>query len=180
VWAGSGSGGGNFVFISAATISSDATIDFTGLSSSYSAYFFILDAVTPATDGTKLYMRVSTDNGATWESGASDYSWRSIERTSGTGGFGDTADTEMEITGQAVGSGTNEDLTGYVYCFNPSNTKYTTFLSDCYFLRNDGVQTFNMMGGQYSSTTAVDGVQFLFASGNLESGKISMYGIEAS
>jgi hypothetical protein len=177
VWAAASGGGGNFVFISSTTISSDATVEFTGLSSTYSAYFFVLDAVAPASDNVLPWLRVSTDNGSTWKSGASDYAFDTRDQSNiGTS----AANSEIRLSPNGQGNASNETLNGHVYVINPSNTQYTNIIGSIYMMNNGGDNFYAITGGKYLSTTAVDGVQFLFESGNLASGKISMYGIEAS
>ena len=67
---------GSWDQISSTAISSDATVDITsGLSSTYDEYRIVFESILPATDGAELRMRVSTDAGSTFKTGASDYSW---------------------------------------------------------------------------------------------------------
>jgi len=65
-----GAGGGAWTFISSATASASATVELTGISSTYDHYEVRITDVVPATDGQNLNMRTSTDGGSTYESGA--------------------------------------------------------------------------------------------------------------
>src|SRR3990167_8133940 len=72
-WQTPASGAGNWIKISSATASASATINFTGLTNTYSTYVVTISNLAPATDATTLWMRTSTDGGASYDAGASDY-----------------------------------------------------------------------------------------------------------
>jgi len=160
--------------------SASATIDVINLTSEFFLYKFIWSAVAPATDAQSLWLRTSTNNGTSWDSGASDYAWShhfvSMEVTEAHGENGDNFDSELAVSA-AMGFATNEDGAFEVTCFNPSGTGYTKFKYEGTSERSDGVQRFYTGGGLRLSAAAVNGVRFLFASGNITSGILKVYGI---
>jgi len=177
-------GSGAVILLGTGTASSSATLDFTSLiTSTYATYFFEIDDIAPATDGAILIVRTSTDNGATYDAGASDYQWRVETQGVGTGtvksATGDTADASIRI-GSAVGNDTAEGISGRVTLRSPLGTARYKYLV------HESVQE-NVSGAQFTtdgqgtrlSTGDVTAIRFLFDSGNIASGKIRMYGILA-
>ena len=70
VWATPG-GGGDFVFISKATASSTASIEFTsGLDATYKNYVFIFNNILPSEDDVIFYGSASTDGGSSYDTAA--------------------------------------------------------------------------------------------------------------
>lgn len=175
--------GGNLVKIGTATASSSASIEFTDLSSTYFLYILRYNDLLPATDATTLYFRTSTDNGSTFDSGASDYAWNAllISETGAPTGYDDIADGLIEIMGPAassdeMGSGANETGSGVIYIYNPSAVKYT-FINFLGNYINEASQGIKFNGGGYRQSAAdVDAVQLLMDSGNIASGTFVLYG----
>jgi len=80
-----------------------------------------------------------------------------------------------------VGSDNDESVSGTLHIFDPSNT---TFVKH-FFARTQGYYAgtyawSNFMAGYCNTTVAIDGVQFSMNSGNIDSGKIKLYGIKDS
>lgn len=180
----SAASGGALTKISTATASTSASIDFTGLTSSYFLYILRYSNLQPATDATTLILRTSTDGGSTYDSGASDYSWSLFQADeSGTeSGAADTADSSITVLGEAgssdeMGSASNELGAGTIYLFNPSATKYTfVFCQGTYF--NEATQLItNYTGGYRISAADVDAFQLLMDSGNISIGDFVLYGV---
>jgi len=98
--------GGALTKISTATASTSASIDFTGLTSSYFLYIIRYSNLQPATDATTLILRTSTDGGSSYDSGASDYSWSLFQanESGSESGSADTADSSITVLGVAGGS----------------------------------------------------------------------------
>lgn len=156
---------------------SEATADFTGFDSTkYDAYRFVLSNVIPATDDVNLLMRYSFDGGATFVSSTTYFYC----------GYANTVSTGANIAGSSqtgvvlitrVGSSTNEDgVSGDVLLPGPhlSRTTQSQHKMTAYDFANVWYNS-NTYGLQ-TTRSPVDGVRFLFSSGNFESGKISMYG----
>lgn len=163
-----------------AVASSSATIEFTGLTggTSYVGYCIQFANVAPATDSAQLIIRTSTDNGSTYDSGASDYAWAGLQvNTAGTvSGTADTADNEIEI-GSQHGNAANEDCSGLVYLFNPGQSKYLTVHSHMMFTNTNGGNIYRQIYGKRLSAADVNAIQFRFSSGNIASGTFDLYGL---
>lgn len=176
--------GQDYVKISSSTASASASIDFTGLSSTYHMYIVEITDMQPATDGTIMYMRTSTDNGVSFDSGVSDYSWNNIgvDNDSSLKDGADTADSQIEILGRTndlIGGNTNETHSQTVWIFDPSATAYTRVMGIGEFIRTNNDTWLMISGGQRLNTTAVDAIQFLMNTGNISSGIFTLYGVKA-
>lgn len=171
-----------WVQISSSTASSSSSIDFTSLSSTYISYWVFIQDLVPASDGTTLYLRTSTDNGTSFDSGASDYDWEWISSdTSANTPTVDTADSEITLTDTDIGTGTNEKLSGHVTIFNPSASNYTKAVWDVAYMNSSSAALKTVSGGGYRvSTTAVDAIRFIMSSGNIASGTFVLYGLKAA
>tara|TARA_B100001093_G_scaffold17400_2_gene15851 strand:- start:11 stop:739 length:729 start_codon:yes stop_codon:yes gene_type:complete len=175
--------GGGLEFISSSgAISNAASVAFTGFDASkYDHYQFMLQHVIPATDDVLLIAQTSTNTGSSYSSSSGDY------HTAGT-----TDVTGLTVAGYAgykVGSDSNEfGVSGPFMLYAPHNTSSYTF-ANCsgitYDTQDSGNYIYNM-STSYTSVSSgsarlaaedVDAVKFLFSSGNIESGEITMFGI---
>ena len=176
--------GGGLVFISNTDISSAATYDFTSFTAgSYEHYLFVLQNIIPATDNVNFYCLTSTDAGSSYDTGGSDYTW-GVQ----TGGTWDTNGSAfLSLTGDStntsytVGStGTECGVNGTVWLHGPHTTSFTAVSCNLSYdtagAAGSSWQT-STGGGARDSAADVDGFRFLFASGNIESGTITAYGV---
>ncbi len=170
---------GSWALLETQTASSSATIDFNTLPTAYQDFKVIISDVVPVTDGSILFGRLSV--ASVFKSGASDYGWaRTQILSSGTpGDSGDAADSELELSSN-IGSAAGEGGSIILTLFNPANTSnYTKILSDGVVDHDDGSFRRVMIGGRVAGTigtSAIDGIRFLFSSGNIESGTFTLYG----
>lgn len=176
-------GGGDLVLLATATASASSSIDFTSnIDSTYAAYVFFIDDIIPANNNVQLSIRTSADGGSTFDSGASDYSYCSGGATSASGTFIGTTSTGSNFIkiGQTLGTDANEQANAVVILHRPSSTKYTMITHQISSVDQNGVFMSLFGGGMRLSAAAVDAIQFLMESGNIESGTIRMYGVKAS
>ena len=179
-----GSGGG-LVFISGVTLSNVASTAFTGIDSTYETYIFMLNNVVPVSDGVQLYMRTSTDGGSSYDSGSSDYDYRSAA-INNSGTFESTGSVDSTFMGlnqgvSSIGSASGEGISLVVHLYQPSNSSlFTTMSYQGTAIYSEGSMRPQFGSGARMATADVDAVQFLFSSGNLESGEINMYGVVKS
>ena len=171
------------VLIQELTASASATVNFTkGIDSTYDVYVVEFWGVRPATDDVKLCMRMSTDGGSTWKAGATDY-WYAVKNLLGEGVTYSGGTTMLAlVTGEwatsSVGNAANEDANGWVRIYAPSSTgMYKHVLSKGAYSGADGGNYQSSGAGAYKATTAVNGFQFLFSSGNITAGTFRLYGI---
>jgi hypothetical protein len=170
------------VFLTSATASASSSLDFTtNIDSTYDTYLLLLEGLVPATDGVDLYLRVSTDTGSTFKSGASDYSW--MAHAYSTAGVLDAADAQIPLsyTAYNIGNDSGNGVYGHVYLHNPSSSSLWCSVSgESAYSRDDQQMVTNRVSGKYTATTAVDAIRFLFSSGNISSGTVRLYGIVKS
>ena len=89
-----------------------------------------------------------------------------------------TSDQILSVHGH-VGGGADESCSGEMFLFNPSSTtfvKHFTAVNQHYY--NGTYSIVAYVAGYCNTTTAIDGVTFKFTSGNIDSGRIALYGIK--
>lgn len=178
------------ILLQSQSASGSSSIDFssTYITSTYNKYRLDIINLIPATNSSALWLQVSTDGGATWKTGASDYAHlRQGGQLTGTGttaistSTGDGDDAQIVLFGAAVGNnaGTNY-LNGEINIHDPSQT--SSFKGFMAFL---GVRTSAAtpdtvtleIEGTYKATTAVNGIRIIMSTGNITSGLFKLYGI---
>jgi len=177
--------GGGMTLISEQTASSSATISFTsGIDSTYDSYVFKFINCHPVDNGAQFLVNFrdgGTDYDATKtttffnaehsEAGATDgLRYRTAQDL--------TQSTAFQPLTEDTGNRTDESCSGYLQLFNPSST---TFVKH-FIARNNNYVSNNYsedsyIAGYCNTTVAIDGVQFKFSSGNIDSGVIKLYGI---
>ena len=182
--AAAGGGGSGLVLLEQHTASSSAELDFTScISSAYDEYEIHLINVLPATNGSTLAIQVSTDGGATYDTGA-NYGMESWEwvPSGATDAYGsNTGLTYVSPTGGnacynvAIAGG----VVGRVQLYSPLNTTSSKlFEGRTHFIEQSTGNWWNVdFGGQYMPTTAVNAFRILFSSGNITSGTVRVYGL---
>jgi hypothetical protein len=185
---GSGGASGAWEFIETVTISSQATVDL-DLTGTFQTYVVHIDNLVPATDATEyLQMRFSTNAGSTFLDTAADYRWGLVYNatTVADRNSGDSSnDTAIALSSDAVhflGTATAESLNGFVYLHNAKQATNAMILTtDIAYVNSSGVHvTVNTNGGLVANIGSVDAVRLLMSSGNLTSGRISLYGVLAA
>jgi len=165
------------IFISTATISSAATVDFTDLDQ-YSQYIFMLKNITPGTGSASPLMRTSSDNGSTFDSAATNYrgggyAWKPVAATTlSTPSFS----TEAWLMPNEGLNTTNSGYTGQI-TLNKRTSEFTTFTYTCGYHRSATEPGIGQGYGFRNSTTQIDAVRFFMSAGNIASGLISVYGV---
>jgi len=159
--------------ISTATPSTAASVEFTGLSSTYK-FYMIWYRLTVSTDGTSLELRTSTDGGSTYDSGASDYTYSVT--TSGTAAAGITADHIRILEG--IGSASGEFCCGTIHIHDPASATPCGVTSMGGFRSTSGSWRNSPSGGCRFATADVDAVQLLPGGGTI-TGEVYLYGAYA-
>jgi len=174
------------VLLSTAIASNSATIDFTGLTSAYSAYKVIYSDVVAATNGDAFWIRLGTGS-TSWASGASDYAHGrygidvlGTTTTSTAFTTGDGTDSKIVAIGSQLNT-LNYTTNGEIEIYNPSQSSKNHYITGkiCAIYNNAGNANFVMgnFGAYYASTTAVTGIRILMSTGNITSGVFKLYGI---
>ena len=165
------------------TASSDAAVSFTDLDTTAFTYEIVLDNVKPSNDSVSFYMRTSTDNGSSYDSGASDYNWVYNNSSSGgsTTATGDETDSEIAIFDGNIGNAAGEEVSGIIRLFNPGDSSnQTRVVWEIYCQNTASTSTHVSGGGQRATAADVDAFQLFFSAGNVDSGVIKLYRVRAT
>jgi hypothetical protein len=180
--------GGGMTLISEQTASSSATIDFTSnIDSTYDVYVFKFINMHPATNNVEFQVNFR-DGDSNFDATKTTTTFRAFQDESGsTTSLGyDTAtdlaqSTSFQAIGNAVGNGNDECYSGELRLFNPSSTTFVKhFISTGNLYHPSDFSVNEFVAGYCNVTSAIDGVQFKMSSGNIDSGKIKLYGIKDS
>ena len=182
-------GGGVWTLISTFTSDgSDATATFdSDIDSTYPIYVFKWINIHPETDAT--HFQVNFRDGST--------AYDATKTTTAFKGYHDESDSTAELAYR-----TGEDLTqstsaliiqnnidnandasssGELWLFSPSSTTFVKhFISRAINLGNSDAASDWFVAGYCNVTAAIDGVQFSMSSGEIQDGKIKMYGLKDS
>ena len=184
---------GSLVPIKTLTASSSATLSFVDgsdgvvLDSTYPIYVFKFINIHPATDSAKFMVNFR-DGGTNYDATKTTTAFFTAhaEDDSLTQFTYSTGDDVAQSTGNAplslgVGNGNDESCSGEMFLYSPSSTTFVKhFISttNIYYSGDRTMQTF--VAGYANVTAAIDGVQFVMESGNIDFGKIKLYGIKDS
>ena len=171
---------GNLVLLDTELAASSATIDLTGITSAYEEYEVHLHNVVPATDNVALYLRTSTDGGSTFAASAGNYAY--VLQGLDSGGTSRVANsssaTEIALAAAISSAATRGGYSGVVRFFNPLGTSHNKqFLANATFAQSATLEVVNHATGHRLATADVDAIRFLFASGNIASGRFVLYGV---
>jgi hypothetical protein len=165
------------------TASNSATLDFTSaFTSTYDEYMIELLEVLPATNAADFQMLASIDGGSNWLAGT-NYHWNVLIRwDSGIDNHGSTGAAFFTMTGYAAGGINNTaakgGYSGSLRLFNPlGTTAYKRIRWEGSARMGDDNFSVHSGAGEVLTTSAVNAIQYKFASGNIASGTIRVYGI---
>lgn len=160
--------------------SASASLDFTDLDATrYQDYLMVVSNIAPSSDGANLWIRVSTDGGSNYKSGASDYTQASFNRdTAGSQGANDsTGQAQIVLTQGGVGAVGNEKCSGWVRFHSPGAGGKVIVTWHLGYFGTDGNIRFVTGTALYTGTSAVNAVQILASTSTLASGSVYLYGI---
>jgi len=185
----------SMVLIKTLTASSSATLSFLNGSddvvfdSTYPIYLFKFINIHPATDQVDFSWQTDTGTNTSYNQTITSTAFRAAH---------DEADTEIEavsyrtaddqaqgtafnLLGYDTGSDNDQNICGQLYLFSPSSSTYVKhFIAVMQNAVRDDVSQRHTSSGYVNTTTALTRVQFKFSSGNMDAGKIKLYGIKDS
>ena len=185
---------GAMTLIKTLTASSSATLSFVDgssdvvLDSTYPIYVFKFINVHPATDEQAFKFQGSVNTGSSYGVSmtstcfnayhAEDASEAALSYQAGS----DLANgTGFQDLHRHCSNSNDGNLGGTLHLFNPSSTTFVkNFISTVNGLWHGPGSMENFSAGYFNTTSAIDAIQFKFASGNIDSGKIKLYGIKDS
>tara|TARA_R100001509_G_scaffold141269_1_gene96269 strand:+ start:766 stop:1374 length:609 start_codon:yes stop_codon:yes gene_type:complete len=178
---------GSMTLLQTQTASSSATIDFTSnIDSTYDVYCFKFINCHPSANADFVF-NASTDGGSNYNvtKTTTFFHAQHNEADNYTNFDYQTGNDVAQGTGDAtlsrkIATGNDDATSGEMYLFNPSSTTFVKhFMSRLKANQYIGAQynSDNFGAGYLNTTSAVDAIRFSFASGNIDSGDIKLYGI---
>ena len=177
---------GALTLLSTQTASSSASIEFTsGIDSTYDSYIIKYISIHPATNNTQFTFNLSIDGGSTYAVTKTTTYFDAYHDEADTGtdlrylATSDLAQsTAYQGLGISVGNLNDETISGEIQIFNPSSTTFVKHFisrSNTYYSADYSVDTY--VAGYANTTSAINAINFKFASGNIDDGIIKMYGV---
>ena len=128
---------------------------------------FVLDNISPATDGVDLWLRVK--DGGSYQADAGDYRYVvELNDNAGAGGTdvnGSQSATEINLTdGLAAGSDIGEVVSGFVRVIAPTAGNKVRIVWDLFYQFTDGRDVHATGMGEFVTAAAIEGVRFLWES----------------
>ena len=177
--------GSSLKFISKATASASASIEFTsGIDSTYKEYLFTFNNIHAQTDQTQFQFNLSTDNGSNYNVVKTTTTFDAYHNEADTSsGLENRTDTLAQSTADVrlnsnQGNGNDESLSGSLTIFNPSSSVFVK-----HFLGNTAEYYFNdrfinyYIAGYGNTQSPINAIRFRMSSGNIDAGDICLYGI---
>ena len=188
----SGSGGA-ITLIKTLTASSSATLSFVDgsddvvLDNTYRTYIFKIINCHPSQqggDGDEFTVGFR-DGGSSYDATKTTTFFSAVHGEDGTGGAvayrtsHDLAQsTGFQPLSNASGSDSDEGVSGELRLYSPSSTTYVKhFMARVNSYGNYPINVDSHIAGYCNVTAAIDGVQFMYDSGNIASGTIKLYGV---
>lgn len=177
---------GPWKFLRRQTASAVAQLDFVNLQR-YRHHLFVASSLVPATDGAALQALFSIDNGSTFL--ATNYRWTLVGRDSTPGAIdeNDVAAASIRLIND-VGSAATEGVSATVEFHAQNVVAVSTLIkthargvkSNGQGMYNDGFGMWDRSAGSANNVVDdVDAIRFRFSAGNITSGTIDHYVMEA-
>ena len=186
---GSITGLGEMRFIKKVTASSSATVSFVDgasdvtLDNSYKEYLFTFKNIHPATDGQQFRFQTSTATGSSYGVTITSTYFLAYHKEDGSESalsYITGSDQAQTTNFMVLGSGDAENdsgISGTMTLFNPSSTVFVKHFIARKINDPSGYAQDEFTAGYFNTTSAIDAIQFKFASGNIDAGDICLYGI---
>jgi len=186
----SGVSGGTMTLLETQTASSSSTISFTSnIDSTYDEYVFKFINIHPSAESVFSF-QADTGTNTSYNQTITSTSFRAYHREdAGESGLGYiSAADQAQGTGfqplmesPQLGTNNDENLNGTLHIYNPSSTTFVKHFIARTLSQNDDSQPAYVLdgyfAGYFNTTSALTRFQFKFASGNIDSGTIKLYGI---
>ena len=185
----SGLSGGSLNLISTQTASSSSTISFTsGIDSTYDEYVFKFYDIHPATDNTQFSFQVDTGTNTNYNQTITSTFFDAYHDESDSDnavGYRTALDQAQGTAFQNLtgfsGNGNDECSSGTLHIFEPSSSVFVKhFIYDGNTHKSNNQSMRALVAGYFNTTSAINAINFQFSSGNIDAGKIKLYGIKDS
>ena len=178
--------GGNMVLLTTATASSSANLTFdSSIDSTYNSYLFKFINIHPSASAS---FTVNFRDGSTaYDATKTTSYFRAYHQENAGGGVLAFDSFELnqstafqDLSGDSVITDNDSGISGTLQLFGPSSTTFIKhFMANINSIKAGSPPEMkdSYTAGYCNVTAAIDGVQFKFDSGNIDSGIIKMYGI---
>jgi len=187
---------GSMVHIKTLTASSSATLSFVDgadsvvLDSTYPIYVFKFINIHPQNNDADFQFNMSIDSGSNYNvtKTTTIFNAYHYEADSGANVVYDTdsdlaqSTADQIIAGnQGIGNDNDQSISGQLFLYSPSSTTYVKhFITNTNASHHADITVNGFVSGYGNTTSAINGIRFLFGSGNIDSGQIKLYGIKDS
>src|SRR5210317_268209 len=178
--------GSSLKFISKATASASASIEFTsGIDSTYKEYVFYFVNIHPSTDAVRFQFNMSTDNGSNYNVVKTSTSFTPYHRENDTSAsmnydsaYHLAQSTAYQTIGVETGNDNDQNCSGYLHLFNPSSSTFVKhWISNFNSAQHNDFTIGLFCAGYGNTTSSIDAVKFVMSSGNIDSGEILLFGV---
>ena len=182
----SGASTGDVVLLATTTASADSAIAFTsGIDSTYGTYIFKFYNMHPSADGADFDWQANASGESGYNETITSTAFHASHTEGGSSTFGyDGASDLAQGTGyQALmpytGNDADMSFSGELHIFNPSSTTYAThFISRATVYGQSDYSRILHIAGYINTTAAITGINFKYGSGNIDAGKIKLWGVK--
>ena len=189
-----GGGGGTWVEIKSITASADSTISFVDGTSdvvfdgTYPVYCFRFINIHPSAADPQFGFNASDDDSShSYDVVITNTAFRAYhaEDDSATAlGYETSHDIAQSTSLARITSEVNNDndscLSGYMYFFAPSSTTFVKHFFSRAHTHSNAYEMHYFFAGYVNTTADITALQFKFSSGNIDDGKIKLFGIKDS
>ena len=184
--------GSSMILIKTLTASADGTLSFVDgadsvvLDDTYPVYKFEFIGIHPATDSA-IFQVGFRDGGTDYDAPKTStffYASHKEDDSQTVLAYETSYDQAQSTSFQNfnnIGNANDENVSGDLQLFNPSSTTFVKHFISRHISEGPTEQMSDaFVSGYCNTTTAIDGVQFKFSSGNIDAGTIKLYGIKDS
>ena len=182
--------GGSMVFIKKLTASGSADLTFVNgasnvvLDNTYKEYLFTFKNIHGETEDAEFNFQ-GRDGGTDYDASITSTSFQANQTEGGTTygpayntGWDLSESTNFQTLFNNLDADNDECLNGFLSLFDLSSTTFTKhFLSRIAGVTSADSAQDDYRAGYFNTTSAVDAIQFKMSSGNIDSGTITLYGI---
>jgi len=156
--------------------------------STYPIYVFKFINIHPANDGGEFEFNISIDSGSNYNIAKTTTFFKALHKEDGSAASV-TQDTVYEVSQatsdayltRRTGGDNDQAHSGTMHFFNPSSDTFVKhFISTVNLAEKDNQTMECFVGGYGNTTSAINAIRFQFSNGNIESGKIKLFGIKDS
>jgi len=172
-------GSGTHVLIGTAVASSSASLTITGLSTTYDSYLVVGTQLVPEDNDVEAWIRFGDSSGI--DTGSSDYAWGAAKLNQSLVGTAQENSAAIMISGDSantIGSTTGEyiSFSSTLHITTGTSARPSINGTASSKVANDVTSSF-VFGGNRAATITVDRILFQFQTGNIITGRLTVWGI---